>query len=107
MPTPDRLLFIDTNIWLDFYREQTGVELTLLRHLEDIKDRLIMTRHVQFKGNRQRVISETYEAPKPPSDIQKAVFFLDAKPAKALAARNNVKETPAPCVEPPLHTAVR
>ena len=33
----------------------------MLRHLEDIKDRLIMTRHVHFKGNRQRVISQTYE----------------------------------------------
>ena len=80
MPS-DKLLFVDTNIWLDFYRSQTGAGLSLLRHLEDVKDQIIMTYQVEieFKGNRQRIISDSYNALKPPSDIPNPGIFGDAK----------------------------
>lgn len=86
MPAP-RLLFVDTNIWLDFYRSSTDAGLSLLEHLEGVKDRIIMTYQIEmeFKKNRQSVISESYHALKPPSDIPKPGIFWDAKTAKALA----------------------
>ncbi|SRR6266404_3067976 len=82
-----RLLFVDTNIWLDFYRSRTEAGLSLLRHLEVVKDRIIMTYQVEmeFKRNRQFVIFDSFQALKPPSDIPNPRMFSDAKTAKALA----------------------
>ena len=83
---PDRLLFVDTNIWLDFYRSQTGAGLSLLKHLEGVKDQIIMTYQVEieFKGNRQNIVDNSYKALKPPSQIPNPGFLGDAKAAKAL-----------------------
>ena len=83
---PDRLLFVDTNIWLDFYRSQTGAGLSLLKHLEGVKDQIIMTYQVEieFKGNRQRIIADSYTALKPPSQIPNPGYLGNAKAAKAL-----------------------
>jgi hypothetical protein len=49
MPS-DRLLFVDTNIWLDFYRSQTGAGLSLLERLEGVKDQMIMT-YIKLRSN--------------------------------------------------------
>src|SRR6266446_188652 len=83
-----RLLFVDTNIWLDFYRSRTEAGLSLLKHLEVVKDRIIMTYQVEieFKKNRQFVIFDSFQALKPPpSSIPHPRMFSDAKTAKALA----------------------
>jgi hypothetical protein len=83
---PDSLLFVDTNIWLDFYRSQTGAGLSLLKRLEGVKDQIVMTYQVEieFKKNRQSVISDSYHALKPPADIPSPGIFWDANTAKAL-----------------------
>jgi hypothetical protein len=53
-----KLLFIDTNIWLDFYRSQNEAYVGLLDKVEGIKDRIIITHQIEteFKKNRQQVI---------------------------------------------------
>jgi hypothetical protein len=63
----DTLLFIDTNIFLDFYR-QRGREggLAILSRVDEHHDVLITSDQVQmeFKKNRQRVILEAFLAMK-------------------------------------------
>ena len=55
---PDRLLFIDTNIWLDFYRVGNETNVGLLKHVTSLADNLITTYQVEteFKSNRQTVL---------------------------------------------------
>ncbi len=57
------LIFIDTNIYLDFYRSQNDAELGLLYELHKIKDRIVSTYQVEmeFKKNRQQVIRHSLE----------------------------------------------
>ena len=58
----DTLLFVDTNVLLDFYRfPRSDVSLRYVDQLEACKDRLILTAQVEmeYKKNRQKVISET------------------------------------------------
>lgn len=52
--------FIDTNIFLDFYRSQNETSLSLLRKLEGVKDRVICTYQVEmeFLKNRQKAITD-------------------------------------------------
>lgn len=55
------LLFVDSNIYLDFYRVRTEAALSLLDHLDAIRDVIIVTSQVEmeFKKNRQSAILET------------------------------------------------
>lgn len=55
-----KLLFIDTNIYLDFYRIRNEVKISFLENIEAIKNKLIVTDQVEmeFKKNRQKVIFE-------------------------------------------------
>lgn len=58
----DALLFIDTNILLDFYRERkSDVSMKFLEQMEACKDRLILGSQVEmeYKKNRQIVILES------------------------------------------------
>jgi hypothetical protein len=88
------LLFIDTNILLDFYRVR-GKEASIgfLKHIDQNHDRIITTHQVEmeFKKNRQRVILEAFQACKEPNlgSVQPPGFLLDAKPAQALARSKN------------------
>src|SRR6185312_7915028 len=55
------LLFIDTNILLDFYRiRKSDISLKYLKEIEDNLDKLILTSQVEmeFRKNRQIVILE-------------------------------------------------
>ena len=65
MSNPNRLLFVNTNIWLDFYRARTDAGLALLRRLDAIRDKLIMTHQVEmeFKKHRQEAILEGFWMP--------------------------------------------
>ena len=56
-----KLLFIDTNIYLDFYRVRNKVSMAFLSHIDSVRDSVIMTYQVEmeFKKNRQTVIAET------------------------------------------------
>jgi len=58
----DALLFIDTNIFLDFYRDRkSDVSTKFLKEIEHCKDRLILGSQLEmeYKKNRQVVILET------------------------------------------------
>ena len=60
-PTLDTILFIDTNVLLDFYRiRKSDISTKYLQQLEACKDRLILGSQVEmeYKKNRQRVIVE-------------------------------------------------
>ncbi|PWB72374.1 hypothetical protein C3F09_06755 [candidate division GN15 bacterium] len=54
------LLFVDTNILLDFYRAASEKQLSLLRRLHEVTDSLITTDQVlmEFCKNRQKVIGD-------------------------------------------------
>lgn len=61
------LVFLDSNIWLDFYRLRTGgVRVGFLESIEEHKDRIITTTQVEmeYKKNRQHVILETLQGMK-------------------------------------------
>ncbi|MFZ3084132.1 PIN domain-containing protein [Rhodoferax ferrireducens] len=58
----DSLLFVDTNVLLDFYRiRKTDISLKYLEQLEACKDRLIVGSQIEmeYKKNRQRAIVES------------------------------------------------
>jgi len=58
----DTLLFVDTNVLLDFYRiRKTDISTKYLEQLEICKDRLIIGSQIEmeYKKNRQRVIVES------------------------------------------------
>src|SRR5712692_3409772 len=86
------LVFVDTNILLDFYRSKNEASCRLLNHLNNLHDCLITTYQVEmeFKKNRQAVILESYNALKSPDSISAPAFFSEAKETKALS--NNIKE---------------
>ncbi|MFN3545737.1 MAG: PIN-like domain-containing protein [Thiobacillus sp.] len=48
-----KLLFIDTNIWLDFYRARNETGLALLNHAESVASKIIVTYQLEseFKRN--------------------------------------------------------
>jgi hypothetical protein len=54
------LLFVDANIWLDFYRVRNDTGLRLLKHTEALADKLIVTYQLdnEYKRNRQAAIVE-------------------------------------------------
>jgi hypothetical protein len=53
-----KLLFVDTNIWLDFYRAQNEAYIGLLDKVETLSSKIIVTHQLEteFKKNRQQVI---------------------------------------------------
>jgi PIN domain len=86
----DALIFIDTNILLDFYRVRSGgVGLQLLDVIEKHKDILITGSQVEmeYKKNRQHVILEALRAQKTPdwSGLTSPAFLANAKPAQIIA----------------------
>lgn len=91
MPVPN-LLFIDTNIWLDFYRARNETGLQLLAHTEAISDRLIVTYQLEseFKKNRQSAIIEGMQELKAPPQISRPGIFSDAKATRIMG--KNLKE---------------
>jgi hypothetical protein len=86
------LLFIDTNIWLDFYRARNDVGLRLLKHAENLKNSLIVTYHLEaeFKTNRQAAILEGMRELKAPQSVARPGIFSDAKASLVMA--KNLKE---------------
>jgi hypothetical protein len=85
MPVPN-LLFIDTNIWLDFYRARNETGLQLLAHTEAIIDRIIVTYQLEseFKTNRQAAILEGMKELKSPGEIPRLGIFSDARATKQM-----------------------
>lgn len=86
----DTLIFIDTNIFLDFYRVAgRQADLTILKHLEGHHKRIITTSQVEmeFKKNRPRVIRETFDSLKSPkwSVLQLPAFLEKSRQSSGLA----------------------
>lgn len=89
--TNKALIFIDTNILLDFYRIRgDGVGLGLLEKIGDHHDRIITgsQAEMEYKKNRQRVILESLNRLKTPdwSGLTPPAFLSDAQPAKTIAS---------------------
>lgn len=82
-----KLLFIDANIWLDFYRARNDAGLALLRHVEAVADRVIVSYQLEqeFKKNRQTAILEGMQELKAPTQIGRPGIFSDAAASKALS----------------------
>jgi hypothetical protein len=82
-----KLLFIDTNIWLDFYRSRNEAGLALLNHVEAVSDRIIVTYQLEseFKKNRQIAIMEGMSELKAPASIPRLGLFSDAKATAILS----------------------
>lgn len=87
---PDSLLFIDTNILLDFYRAQRDAGLSLLKRINQHHDRIITSYQVEmeFKKNRQGVILKSLETLKPPEfTISPPAFIAEAGNVKVMKDR--------------------
>lgn len=86
------LLFVDANIWLDFYRVRNDTGLRLLEHTEALADRVIVTYQLEneYKRNRQAALFEGMQELKAPQQIPRPGIFSDAAAAKMMA--KNVKE---------------
>ena len=76
-----KLLFIDTNIWLDFYRARNETGLELLEKAEAISDQIIVSYQLEseFKRNRQTAILEGMQELKAPTQIARLGIFSGAK----------------------------
>jgi hypothetical protein len=79
------VLFIDTNIWLDFYRANNEAGLSLLKRLKDLSKFILVTDQVEmeFKKNRQKEILSSASNLKPPQGIS-IPAFLTSDDANAL-----------------------
>lgn len=75
------LIFVDTVIYLDYYRVQGDASLSILDHFINYKDRIITTTQVEmeYKKNRQDVILEsTKSIYKPPDSIVIPSFLRES-----------------------------
>jgi hypothetical protein len=91
----NKLLFVDTNIWLDFYRARTEAGLALLRHLEQVASKIIVTYQLEmeFKKNRHAAILEGMQDFKAPPPISRPGLFSDARATKAIRTAQESAES--------------
>ena len=82
-----KLLFIDTNILLDFYRERNDVSKKLVEHIEKTTTSLICTYQLEmeFKKNRQAAILEGSNTLRAPGTIPRPGILSDDRSYQALA----------------------
>lgn len=78
--SPPLLLFVDANIWLDFYRGRSEASLALLQHVESVQDKLIVTYQLEmeYKKNRQNAILEGMKLLAPPPRVPRLGIFSNA-----------------------------
>jgi hypothetical protein len=90
-----KLLFVDTNIWLDFYRARTEAGLSLLKHLEQVADKIIVTSQLEmeFKKNRQAAMIEGMQELKPAQALARPGLFSDTKEMRAIHSGQKKAET--------------
>jgi hypothetical protein len=89
------LVFIDTNIYLNFYRaREKSFETSMLRYIDQNHELIITTDQIlmEFKKNRQNVILDSLEKIKIPNwnDTVIPTFLSDAKAVQLI--RNHQKE---------------
>ncbi|MBB3192639.1 PIN domain-containing protein [Roseateles terrae] len=89
-----KLLFVDTNIWLDFYRARNEALIGLLDKVQGIKTKVIVTHQLEteFKKNRQVVILESVNVLKEhiPRSVPSVGVLSQAKQFQLLG--NDIKE---------------
>ena len=80
------LIFVDTNIFLDFYRTSGESAARQMKALERHKERLILTDQVrmEFLKNRQKVIQAAFKEVKPPLKTNVSQIVADSEPARLL-----------------------
>ncbi|TXR53197.1 PIN domain-containing protein [Reinekea thalattae] len=78
--------FIDTNIFLDFYRSQNESSLSLLSKLETVKEHIICTYQVEmeFRKNRQRAIIDNSKETKLNIDVRLPAVMEDSSLSSVL-----------------------
>lgn len=85
------LIFLDTNILLDFYRMKSGQSLSLLQKIDANHDKIITSTQVEmeFKKNRQKVIIESLNKMKTPEwgVLTPPAFLSDSKKVKATESK--------------------
>lgn len=115
-PILDTLLFVDTNILLDFYRiRKSDISMKYLDQLEACKDRLIISSQIEmeYKKNRQRTILEAQAnfttpdwakltAPALISDHQ-AVKMIEKKKRELMVQKEKVNEKIQKILSDPTH----
>ena len=95
MAVSKKLLFVDTNIWLDFYRpRQSDVALDLLGRLEKIKDKIIVTHilEMEYKSNRQSAILEGLKQLNQQKMPPTLGIFSEAKASKSIEKHHEAIE---------------
>ncbi|MEO5798919.1 MAG: PIN domain-containing protein [Gemmatimonadales bacterium] len=82
--------FIDTNIFLDFYRDSTEATLSLLHRIGPVQDRIISTYQVEmeFLKNRQRVIQDALVKLKLQPSPNVPAIFADSATNTSMRALN-------------------
>jgi hypothetical protein len=90
----DALIFIDTNIFLDFYRiERKDVSLDFLKNIDEHHDRMITGSQVEmeYKKNRQKVILELIKSMKSVdwNSLATPAILADSQPVKMLQKRKD------------------
>lgn len=112
----DTLLFVDTNVLLDFYRiRKTDISLKYLEQLEACRDRLIIGSQIEmeYKKNRQRVIVESLNnfptpdwgklvGPALVADLQ-AMKMIDKKKKEISQQKMKVNEKIQNVLSDPIH----
>jgi PIN domain len=86
------LIFVDTNIFLDFYRATGSANFRLLDRIKQVKERLIISHQVEmeFRKNRQNLISDAVAKLRFgwPSEIP--ALFVDTEELKELTDATKV-----------------
>lgn len=112
----DTLLFVDTNVLLDFYRiRKSDISLKYLEQLEACKDRLIIGSQVEmeYKKNRQKVIVESLTnfgtpdwgkltGPALVADLQ-AMKMMEKKKKEISVQRGKINEKIQKILSDPIH----
>jgi predicted nucleic acid-binding protein len=88
------LVFIDTNILLDFYRYEGQSAIRTLDLLEKHKDRLILgdQLRMEFMNNRQRAVLAGIEKIGKPQRPTLPAILLDSQPAKTWLKAHDIAE---------------
>jgi hypothetical protein len=83
-----KLLFVDTNIWLDLYkpRASDAAALELLTKLESIKDKIIVTfiLEMEYKKNRQNVMAKSLKDMAHPQSPAPLGIFSEARATQTI-----------------------
>lgn len=82
------LIFVDANIFLDFYRGQTGTALALLRRLKTVRRQLVTSFVVQmeFEKNRQKLVRDALRAIVKTAPASIPAFLSERRTSTSLVA---------------------